>query len=66
MGYHAFAIGFYEDKIELAGTESTLPCFKPDFIKFLHASITVGTYVSMCPWHRTTKKRIIKAVLKTS
>ena len=42
LGFKGFAAGFYQECSQIVGTSSTLQCFSPAVIEWLHALVTVG------------------------
>ena len=42
LGYTGFSIGFYEEKVELVGTNETGTIFDSALIEYLHAKIKSG------------------------
>ena len=37
-----FAIGFNEENTQVVGTSTTLKCFTPQIVEYLHAMIVAG------------------------
>lgn len=47
LGFVGFALAFFEEKSQIVGTSSTLKCFTPEFVEYLHAVIIAGWFVCL-------------------
>ena len=58
LGFVGFALAFFEDKSEIVGTSSTLKCFTPELVEYLHAVMIAGWFVCLA-----TVTQCIRALL---
>ena len=44
LGYRGVALIFSQEHTITIGTSTTLKCFTPEFIEYIHAEVTIGKY----------------------
>jgi len=44
LGFVGFSLAFFEEKSQIVGTSSTLHCFTPQLVEYLHAVLITGLF----------------------
>ena len=48
LGFIGFSLAFFEEKSQIVGTSSTLQCFTPQLVEYLHAVLITGRLSDHC------------------
>ena len=48
LGFIGFSLAFFEEKSQIVGTSSTLQCFPPQLVEYLHAVLITGRLSEHC------------------
>ena len=48
LGFIGFSLPFFEEKSQIVGTSSTLQCFTPQLVEYLHAVLITGRLSEHC------------------
>ena len=44
LGFVGFSVAFFQEKSQIVGTSSTLQCFTPQLVEYLHALLITGWF----------------------
>ena len=48
LGFIGFSLAFFEEKSQIVGTSSTLQCFTPQLVEYLHPVLITGWLSDHC------------------